>query len=249
MASSGTQSRWWVRGDLDGFFGLFSNSIANTLTAIFLLSVVAKMPSEIVFGSIVPAIGLSLAFGNIYFAIQAYRLARKEGRSDVTALPYGISVPHYFIVTFAILIPVLATTQDPMKAWSVGVAWCFVHAIVVAICAFIGPWLRRITPRAAMLGTLAGVALTYIAANAAFQAFEVAWLALVCFGILLFGWFAQVRFPFNLPAGLVAILVGTVLGWITGYMQPGPLQEAASQMSVQSAVSAPAGAASTACRW
>jgi AGZA family xanthine/uracil permease-like MFS transporter len=231
MAGSGTQLRWWVRGDLDGFFGLFSNSIANTLTAIFLLSVVAKMPNDIVFGSIVPAIGLSLAFGNIYFAIQAYRLARKEGRSDVTALPYGISVPHYFIVTFAILIPVLATTQDPMKAWSVGVAWCFVHAVVVAICAFIGPWLRRITPRAAMLGTLAGVALTYIAANAAFQAFEVAWLALVCFGILLFGWFAQVRFPFNLPAGLVAILVGTVLGWITGYMKPGPLQEAASQMT------------------
>jgi AGZA family xanthine/uracil permease-like MFS transporter len=107
-----------------------------------------------------------------------------------------------------------------------------VHAIVVALCAFIGPWLRRVTPRAAMLGTLAGVALTYIAANAAFQALDVAWLALVCFGILLFGWFAQARFPFNLPAGLVAILVGTVLGWITGLMQPGPLREAASHVSL-----------------
>jgi adenine/guanine/hypoxanthine permease len=224
--------RWWVRGDLDGFFGLFSNSMANTLAAIFLLSVVAKLPNDIVFGHIVPAVVLSLAFGNIYFAWQAYRLAKREGRSDVTAVPYGISVPHYFIVTFAIFIPILATTKDPMKAWSVGVAWCFVHAIVVAICAFIGPWLRRVTPRAAMLGSLAGVALTYIAANAAFQAFDVAWLALVCFGILLFGWFAQVRFPFNLPAGLVAILVGTVLGWVTGYMQPGPLREAASGISI-----------------
>jgi AGZA family xanthine/uracil permease-like MFS transporter len=223
VKTADTQLRWWVRGDLDGFFGLFSNSMANTLTAIFLLSVVAKLPGEIVFSSIVPAIVLSLAFGNIYFAFQAYRLAKLEGRSDVTALPYGISVPHYFIVTFAILIPVITTTNDPMRAWSIGVAWCFVHAVVVAICAFIGPWLRKVTPRAAMLGTLAGVAITYIAANAAFQAFDVAWLALVCFGILLFGWFAQVRFPFNLPAGLVAILVGTLLGWVTGYMQPGPL--------------------------
>jgi AGZA family xanthine/uracil permease-like MFS transporter len=231
VKTADTQLRWWVRGDLDGFFGLFSNSMANTLTAIFLLSVVAKLPGDIVFSSIVPAIVLSLAFGNIYFAFQAYRLAKSEGRSDVTALPYGISVPHYFIVTFAILIPVITTTNDPMRAWSIGVAWCFVHAVVVAICAFIGPWLRKVTPRAAMLGTLAGVAITYIAANAAFQAFDVAWLALVCFGILLFGWFAQVRFPFNLPAGLVAILVGTVLGWVTGYMQPGPLREAASQMS------------------
>ncbi|HEX4407570.1 MAG TPA: regulator [Xanthobacteraceae bacterium] len=230
MAEADKTLKWWVRGDLDGFFGLFSNSMANTLAAIFLISVVAKMPNDIVFGSIVPAVVLSLAFGNIYFALQAVRLAKKEGRADVTAVPYGISVPHYFIVTFAIFIPVLATTHDPMRAWSIGVAWCFVHAIVVAICAFIGPWLRKVTPRAAMLGTLAGVALTYIAANAAFQAFDVAWLALVCFGILLFGWFAQVRFPFNLPAGLVAILVGTVLGWITGVMQPGPLHEAAAHI-------------------
>jgi adenine/guanine/hypoxanthine permease len=231
MTGKATQLRWWVRGDLDGFFGLFSNSMANTLAAIFLLSVVANMPNEIVFGKIVPAVVLSLAFGNIYFALQAYRLAKREGRGDVTAVPYGISVPHYFIVTFAIIIPILATTKDPMRAWSVGVAWCFVHAVVVAICAFIGPWLRKVTPRAAMLGSLAGVALTYIAANAAFQAFDVAWLALVCFGILLFGWFAQVKFPFNLPAGLVAIIVGTVLGWVTGYMQPGPLRQAASEMS------------------
>jgi len=231
MTSKQTQLRWWVRGDLDGFFGLFSNSMANTLAAIFLLSVVAKMPNDIVFGNIVPAVVLSLAFGNIYFALQAYRLGQKENRGDVTAVPYGISVPHYFIITFAIFIPVLATTHDPMRAWSIGVAWCFVHAIVVAICAFIGPWLRKVTPRAAMLGTLAGVAMTYIAGNAAFQAFDVAWLALVCFGILLFGWFAQVKFPFNLPAGLVAIIVGTVLGWITGFMQPGPLREATAQIS------------------
>jgi adenine/guanine/hypoxanthine permease len=117
MADSSSQLRWWVRGDLDGFFGLFSNSLANTLTAIFLISVVAKMPNEIVFGSMVPAIVLSLAFGNIYFALQAYRLAKKERRGDVTAVPYGISVPHYFIVTFAILLPVLATSKDPMRAW------------------------------------------------------------------------------------------------------------------------------------
>jgi AGZA family xanthine/uracil permease-like MFS transporter len=230
MAEGDKTLKWWVRGDLDGFFGLFSNSMANTLAAIFLISVVAKMPNDIVFGSIVPATVLSLAFGNIYFALQAARLAKKEGRGDVTAVPYGISVPHYFIVTFAIFLPVLATTHDPMRAWSIGVAWCFVHAVVVAICAFIGPWLRKVTPRAAMLGTLAGVALTYIAANASFQAFDIAWLALICFGILLFGWFAQVRFPFNLPAGLVAILVGTVLGWITGVMQPGPLHEATAQI-------------------
>ena len=32
-APCGNGPRLWTRGDLDGFFGLFSNSLANTLTA------------------------------------------------------------------------------------------------------------------------------------------------------------------------------------------------------------------------
>ena len=54
----------WVSGDLNGFFGLFSNSLANFLTAIALLGVAISMPSEIVYGKIVPATALAIAMGN-----------------------------------------------------------------------------------------------------------------------------------------------------------------------------------------
>ena len=107
-APCGNGPRLWTRGDLDGFFGLFSNSLANTLTAVFLLSVVLALPGDIVWEGIVPGFGVTLAFGNLFLAWQAWKLGKKEGRDSVTALPYGLSVPHYFIVTFAIMMPLIA---------------------------------------------------------------------------------------------------------------------------------------------
>ena len=222
----------WVAGDLDGFFGLFTNSLANTLTAIFLVAVVVFGGSQdsIVFGRIVPAIVLSLAFGNIYFAWMGWRLGKREGRSDVTAVPYGLSVPHYFIVTIGVMLPIYAANPDNlMLAWGTGVAWCFVHAVVALIGAFVGPTLRKVTPRAAMLGTLAGVAITYIALGAAFQSFSYGWMAMISMAILFIGWLAKVKFPGNLPAGLIAVIVGTILGWIVpGVMNLADLQGAVS---------------------
>lgn len=224
--------KWWVAGDLNGFFGLCTNSITNTLVAVSLMQFVIGFPKEILFGKLVPGLVLSLAFGNIYYAWMAYKLAKKEGRDDVTAVPYGISVPHYFLVTFAIMLPIKLTTGDLNLAWSVGVAWCFVHAIVAAIGAFVGPTMQRLTPRAALLGTLAGVAITYIAMGAAFNAWNVAWLSMISLGIIFVGWLANIEFPGKIPAGLVAVLVGIIVGWASGYMQIGTLQTAITNATI-----------------
>ncbi|MDT8285429.1 MAG: hypothetical protein RQ767_07855, partial [Thermovirgaceae bacterium] len=226
----------WVAGDLDGFFGLFTNSLANTLTAIFLIAVVVfgGTQDSVVFSRIVPAIVLSLAFGNIYFAWMGWRLAKKEGRGNVTAVPYGLSVPHYFIVTIGVMLPIYAGNPDNlMLAWGTGVAWCFVHAVVAFIGAFVGPTLRKLTPRAAMLGTLAGVAITYIALGAAFQSFSYAWMAMISMAVLFIGWLAKVKFPGNVPAGLVAVIIGTILGWIIpGVMNLADLQGAVATVGI-----------------
>src|SRR4029078_4403494 len=111
-----------------------------------------------------------LALGSVYSAHVAHRLAKKEGRSDVDAMPYGPSVPHYFFVTFVIMLPVVIKTNgDVIKAWEAGLAWAFFIRIVVLIGAFIGPAIRRYTPRAAMLGTLAGISIAFISMSAAFE--------------------------------------------------------------------------------
>ena len=72
-------------------------------------------------------------------------------------MPYGPSVPHMFIVTFLIMLPIYLATKDAIRAWETGLAWAFIIGIIVVIGAFVGPYVRKYTPRAAMLGTLAGI--------------------------------------------------------------------------------------------
>jgi AGZA family xanthine/uracil permease-like MFS transporter len=210
--------RLWVPGDWNAFFGLGTNVLLNVLVLSGLVLFVIKLPNDIVFGRILPALGIALPIGNLYYAYLAYRLARKEGRDDVAAMPYGPSVPHYFFVTFVIMLPVVGKTGDVLKAWEAGLAWAFFIGIVVLIGAFIGPTIRRYTPRAAMLGTLAGISIAFISMSAAFQMWNAAWIALATFAIVLLSWTAGVRLPFGIPGGLAAIVVGTILGWLSYFV-------------------------------
>lgn len=223
---AGKVTPWWVRGDINGFFGLFTNSLTNVMTAIGLLAFALRMPDHLVYGRVVPGLVLSIGLGNLYLAWMARRLSIKEGREDVTAMPYGVSVPHYFIVSFAVMLPVYTATKDWVIAWSAGVAWNFIHAIIEIAGAFIGGFIRRVTPRAAMLGTLAGVALTFIAMTPAFRVWEAPQIGLLSLAIVLIGWFARKSFPAQIPAGLMAIICGTLIGWLTGYMRPEGVAEA-----------------------
>jgi len=155
---------------------------------------------------------LMLCLSTLYYAWLAYRLAKQTGRSDVCALPSGISVPHMFIVTFVIMLPIATATGDPVKGWEAGLTWVFIQSFVLMIGGFLGPLIRRITPRAALLGTLAGVSITFISMAPALQTFMTPVIGITCFAIILVSWFGGVRYG-GVPAGLVAIATGTLLAW------------------------------------
>src|SRR3954469_20449743 len=161
--------RLWVMGDLNGFFGLFTNVLLNVIVLTGLCLGVVQLPADTVFGRILPALGIALPLGNLFYAYLALQLAKKEGRSDVTAMAYGPSVPHMFIVVFLVMLPVYLETKNPLVAWYGGLAWCFIIGVIVLLGAFIGPQLRALTPRAAMLGTLAGISVAFISMRPAFQ--------------------------------------------------------------------------------
>ncbi|RPA62161.1 regulator [Gordonia oryzae] len=223
---------WWTRGDTNAFFGLGFNILVNVLTLTGLMIGVVKIPADDVLGTVLPALGVALILGNVYYTFLARRLARREGRTDVTALPYGPSVPHMFIVVFVVMLPVYLTTKDAMQAWEAGLAWAFMIGVIVMIGAFVGPYVRRLTPRAAMLGTLAGISLTFIAMRPAGQMWDAAWIGLPVLGIILIGFFTDVRLPGNIPVGLAALLVGTAIGWIGGFMSVPDLTAAVSDIAV-----------------
>jgi AGZA family xanthine/uracil permease-like MFS transporter len=210
--------RLWVPGDLNGFFGLFTNVLLNVIVLTGLCLGVVQLPADTVFGRILPALGIALPLGNLFYAYLAWQLSKKEGRSDVTAMPYGPSVPHMFIVVFLVMLPVYLETKNPMVAWIGGLAWAFIIGVIVLLGAFVGPKLRALTPRAAMLGTLAGISIAFISMRPAFQMWETPWIGLACFAIVLIAWTANVRLPGGLPGGLVAVIVGAAIGWIASFM-------------------------------
>src|SRR5689334_13317863 len=203
----------WVPGDWNAFFGFGTNILVNLLTRTGLLRFVLKMPDSLVFGRILPATGLMLCLSTIYYAWLAYRLAKKTGRDDICALPSGISVPHMFVVTFVIMLPISAQTGDPIKGWEAGLTWVFIQSFVLMIGGFIGPVIRKITPRAALLGTLAGVSVAFISMRPALEMYMTPVIGVVCFAVILVSWFGGVRYFRGVPAGLVAIAVGTLIAW------------------------------------
>src|SRR3954462_10648867 len=204
--------RLWVPGDWNAFFGFGTNILVNMLTLTALLRYVLKMPDDLVFHRILPATGLMLCMSTLYYAWLAYRLAKETGRTDVCALPSGISVPHMFVVTFVIMMPIAAKTGDPVKGWEAGLTWVFIQSFVLMAGGFIAPIIRRITPRAALLGTLAGVSVTFISMKPALEMFLTPLVGITCFAVILASWFGGVKYR-GIPAGLVAIAVGTAVAW------------------------------------
>lgn len=225
MSSDVFKPKLWAPGDWNAFFGLFTNILLNVLVLTGLSLGVVNLPADTVFGRILPALGVALPLGNLFYAYLAYKKAIKEQRDDVAALPYGPSVPHMFIVVFLVMLPTYLKTNDVTLAWQLGLVWALIIGIIVLIGAFVGPAIRKYTPRAAMLGTLAGVSLTFISMRPAFQMWETPWIGLVCFGIILLAWVGNVRMPFGIPGGLAAVLVGTIAAWTGVFLGQSDLME------------------------
>src|SRR3954468_16046404 len=213
MVATTRKPALWTATDWNAFFGFGTNILVNMLVLTGLLRFVLKMPDSLVFGRILPALGLMMCLSTFYYAWLAYRLALKTGRTDVCALPSGVSVPHMFVVTFVIMLPITIKTGDPLKGWSAGLVWVFFQSFILMIGGFIAPYIRKITPRAALLGALAGISITFISMRPALEMFMTPVIGLICFAVILVSWLGGYKYPKSIPAGLVAIAVGMLIAW------------------------------------
>src|SRR3569623_1930204 len=151
-ATPSDRPKLWTPGDWNAYFGFGTNILVNLLTLTGLMLGVLKMPPELVFKKILPATGLMLFLSTCYYAWLAYRLAKKTGRTDVCALPSGISVPHMFIVTFVVMAPIQAMVLKKLtdagvpeaqaavtaatRAWEAGLTWVFIQSFVLMFGGF-----------------------------------------------------------------------------------------------------------------
>jgi AGZA family xanthine/uracil permease-like MFS transporter len=205
---------WFVRGDIDGFFGLFIDNLLQLMVIALLCRSVCGLPSELITSRILPGAAVSILIGNLFYAWQARQLMRKTGRSDVTALPYGINTPSLFAYMFLIMGPIYQETGNPTLVWQVGLFACLMSGLMETAGAFVGDWLRRHTPRAALLSALAGVAITFIAMGFIFQIFASPAIAILPMMMILITYASRTKLPLGLPGGLVAVLTGVGLAWI-----------------------------------
>jgi AGZA family xanthine/uracil permease-like MFS transporter len=216
--TSNSSPKWFVAQDLDGFFGLAIDNLVQLIVIVGLCTTVCGMPEELVMGRILPGAALSIILGNLFYAWQALRLMQRTGRSDVTALPYGINTPSVFAYIFLVIAPVYRQTGDPELAWKVGLVAAVGSGVIEFVGAFAAEWIRRNTPRAALLSTLAGIAVTFISMEFALQIFDQPLIAFVPFGILLLQYLTGLRYPYGIPGGLLAVIFGTAIAWIsTGF--------------------------------
>jgi AGZA family xanthine/uracil permease-like MFS transporter len=206
--------RWFYRGDIDGFFGLFIDNLLQLMLISVLCQFVAGLPADLVSGRILPGAAFSILFGNLFYAWQAKGLAESTHRPQTTALPYGINTISLFAHIFLIMAPVYRATQNPELAWKAGLFACFGSALIELFGAFFGDWLRRHTPRAALLTALAGIALTFISMGFVFQIFAKPSLALIPAFLILFVYASRVKLPLGIPGGLAALIVGSSIAWI-----------------------------------
>ncbi|MEG0013337.1 MAG: uracil permease [Cellulosilyticaceae bacterium] len=219
--------KWWGKGDLDASFGLFFDGFSKIFSATGIMIFGFGMPVTLVMGKILPAIGIITFLGNLWYFYEAHVLARKEKRSNVTAQPFGIGGPVTMSWIFLIMGPVYWQSGDALLAFRVGLSAGFIGGVIELLGAFTGKWLLRVIPSSALLGNLASGAFVWLGIAGIFIVFDKPAIAVVPLFIIFIDYITKSdRRLHKIPVGIVAIIVGTILGWLTGCMNIETLQTA-----------------------
>jgi AGZA family xanthine/uracil permease-like MFS transporter len=210
---AGAAPRWIRGGDLNGFLGLALDNTTNLVILASLLIGVFQFPAELVLYRMVPGTALGVLVGDLVYTGLAWRLMRRTGRDDVTAMPFGIDTPTLFAMVFGVLGPVKVATGDPELAWKVGMGLTIAIGVAKTLLAFAGDWTRRVVPRAALLGSIAGVAILLIAFLPALKLLADPLVGIVSLVVLLLALLGGVRMPLGMPGALAAVLAGAAVAW------------------------------------
>jgi AGZA family xanthine/uracil permease-like MFS transporter len=206
-------ARWIRPGDLNGFLGLALDNVTQLVILSSLLIGVFQFPADLVLYRMIPGTALGVLVGDLVYTWLAVRLMRRTGREDVTAMPFGIDTPTLFAMVFGVLGPVKLATGDAQLAWHVAMATTIAIGLIKTVLAFAGDWTRRIVPRAALLGSIAGVAILLIAFLPFLKVLRDPLIGLVALVVLLLALMGGIRMPLGVPAAFAAVVAGSAIFW------------------------------------
>ncbi|WP_224983815.1 SulP family inorganic anion transporter [Geomonas agri] len=208
--------RLFTTGDINAFFGLMLDNMSGLVIMAGILTGVFGMPRDLVLSRMLPGSAVGVLLGDLLYSWLAWRLARRTGRSDVTAMPLGLDTPSTFGMAFGVLGPCFLATKDAHLTWQVGMATIVLMGVFKVAASFFGPALRRSIPRAGLLGSIAAVALLLIAYLPFLKLFASPVVGFLSLGIVFISLLARYRLPLGLPGALAGIVVGTLAYYILG---------------------------------
>lgn len=225
--------QWAARGDVNSFFGLMLDNVA---VMVILFSIISSSDAakpenltarnihftqEFVVTRMIPGTALGVLVGDLIYTWMAFRLARRTGRANVTAMPLGLDTPSTFGVAFLVLMPALRDGLRDYKdhelamnfAWHVALTVLVLIGVFKSVCAPFGNLVRRLVPRAGLLGSLAAIALALIAFLPLLDIGAVPLVGMASLVLILYTLVAHRQLPFKLPGALVAVVVGVLIYW------------------------------------
>ena len=195
--------RWSMPGDINAFFGLSLDNLADLTLTVSLLATVFGFPLEFALAHLVPGTAIGVIVGDLIFTWMAFRLAARTGRTDITAMPLGLDTPSTFGMVFFVVGPAfaeavgggLSQTDAARQAWQIGMCSIVASGVFKLCCAPFAPLIRRLVPRAALLGSLAAIALALISFLPFLEVLSRPLVGLVSLGIVLATLTARLPLP------------------------------------------------------
>lgn len=224
-----TQNRysWAAKGDVNAFFGLMLDNVANLLLTVSLLHGAFAFPTEVALRNMVPGTAIGVLVGDLLFFWLALRLAKKTGNTQVTAMPLGLDTPSTFGMVFFVLGPAFLNAKASgmtehaaaIHTWHIGICAIFISGLFKFACALGSGWIRRMFPRAGLLGSLAAIALVLISFLPLLEILHSPIVGFVALAVVLTTLVARLELPFKLPGAVGSLLIGGAMYYLMQWAQ------------------------------
>lgn len=229
-------------GDYGSLTQLFFDNLSTMLGALFAVQAMEGFGApkddldNVIWGRIVPGVGITLFTGNVYYTWMGIRLTNKWGR-PYTAQPYGLNTPQAFAFVYNVMYPVYFNQKNTMGnsdafwyAYKTALAVNFITGLISTVLAFFGPLILKYVPPGALLVPIAGLGIAFLGLEQATASIAAPIVGYYAIMFMFLGWYSNVRVPLGfcrMPEALQVILVGAILGWATGYNKGSTVQDAA----------------------
>ena len=203
------------------------DNIADLLLAVGLLNLAFEFPTDFALRYMIPGTSIGVLVGDLLFFWMALKLARRTGREDITAMPLGLDTPSTIGMVFFVLGPAfvharqslqLSSHEAALYTWHIGICSIFVSGLFKLACALGSNWIRRVLPRAGLLGSLAAIALVLISFLPLLEVLHLPIVGFVALAIILTTLVARVPLPGRIPGALGALIIGGTIYYVMRFL-------------------------------